>query len=104
MSKLLDKRFSKYVIAILDGDEVDLYTEKHFLDLPIGTEVSDGYSKYVITVVNGMMCAESRLGDEVTNIEIIGSDREWNVRKDETIKYPHGYNTPLWKVLNGENE
>ena len=97
----INRKIDLVVSFIADEDE---YTDMKFLDLPVGTIIKtpNGYS-FAITFKDGKKyCKYINLEDESAEAPITEAD-EWRVRKDETVIYPHGYESPLWKVLNGED-
>ena len=79
---------------------------KKWNQLPVGTKVlnvdgDEGDNCYAI-ILDGLMyeiyTPDGKLKDEASPIRDL-----YAVLEDETLILPFGYQSPLWKVLNGEN-
>lgn len=89
---------------IIDGEERELIKLE---DLPHGTKLEDK-KKYThirhfegrtqFQEISKQKKPNDSMWDNCSNL----STEEMYVLPDEKIIYPYGYQTPLWKVLNGE--
>lgn len=95
-------RKGKWLISKLTDENI--YIGERFLDLPVGAVIvtkndarfeiifKDGQKHCMYVDING-----DRIASPITN------DEFWTVREDERVEIPYGYESPLWKVLNGED-
>ena len=79
---------------------------KKWNELPVGTKVlnvdgNDGEGDYAIILEGFRYNAYTSNGELKHENSKIWD--EYKVLEDETLILPFGYQSPLWKVLNGEN-
>lgn len=79
---------------------------KYWHELPVGTIVQNEYTKWEI-LEQGITGYRVKVVWSKHNQEVIGNiyDTPNGEKLSPRYEYfiPHGYQSPLWKVLNGEN-